>query len=67
METSHFDEKSGVITASTNWGRWYQTESDVVIEIDVEKGTRGKEAAIEIKPSHISCIVRGQEIFKVTT
>ena len=67
METSHFDEKSGVITASTNWGRWYQTESDVVIEIDVEKGTSGKEASRDIKPCHISCLVRGQEIFKVTT
>jgi hypothetical protein len=42
----------------------FQTESDVVIEIDVEKGTRGKEATVEIKPSHISCVVRGQEIFK---
>ena len=65
MDNSHFDEKSGVITASTAWGRWNQTVSEVVIEVDVERGTRGKEVAIEIKPNHISCYVRKQEIFKV--
>ena len=65
MDNSHFDEKSGVITASTAWGRWNQTVSEVVIEVDVERGTRGKEVAIEIKPNHISCFVRKQEIFKV--
>ena len=65
MDNSHFDEKSGVITAATAWGRWNQTVSEVVIEVDVERGTRGKEVAIEIKPNHISCYVRKQEIFKV--
>ena len=65
MDNSHFEEKSGVITASTAWGRWNQTVSEVVIEVDVERGTRGKEVAIEIKPNHISCYVRKQEIFKV--
>ena len=65
MDNSHFDEKSGVITASTAWGRWNQTVSEVVIEVDVERGTRGKEVAIEIKPNHISCYVRKKEIFKV--
>ena len=65
MANSHFEEKSGVIAASTPWGRWYQTGSEVVIEIEVEKGTRGKEVAIGIKPSHISCSVRQKKIFKV--
>jgi len=64
MEISHFDEKSGVISAPTPWGRWYQTAAEVGIEVEVEKGTRGKDVVIEIKPSRISCIVRNQEIFK---
>ena len=65
MEISHFDEKSGVIAAPTAWGRWYQTASEVVIEVEVEEGTRGKDVDIEIKPSRISCFVRNKEIFKV--
>ena len=65
MEVSHFDEKSGIIFASTTWGRWYQTIAEVIIEVDVENGTRGKDVKIDIKPSRISCVVHNKEIFKV--
>ena len=65
MEVSHFDEKSGIIFASTTWGRWYQTVAEVIIEVDVENGTRGKDVKIDIKPSRISCVVHNKEIFKV--
>ncbi len=65
MSNSHFDEKSGVITHSTPWGRWSQTVNEVVIEIDVEPGTRGKDVKVGIKPSYLECVVKGNEIFKV--
>jgi hypothetical protein len=65
MSNSHFDEKSGVIAHSTPWGRWNQTVSEVVIEVDLEPGTRGKDVKVVIKPSHIECVVKGNQIFKV--
>ena len=65
MANSHFDEKSGVIESLTPWGRWYQTLLEVVIEVQVEKGTRGKEVAVEIKPSYIYCSVRQKKLFEV--
>jgi hypothetical protein len=46
--------------------RWSQTVNEVVIEVDVEPGTRGKEAQVTIKPSHLECIVKGNLIFQVT-
>ncbi len=61
----HFEEKSGIIVAKTPWGKWYQTGTEVVIEIEVEKGTRGKDVSVLIKPSQISCCVRQKNIFKV--
>ena len=61
----HFDEKSGIIAAKTPWAKWYQTGTEVVIEIEVEKGTRGKDVSVLIKPSQISCCVRQKNIFKV--
>ena len=64
MEVSHFDEKSGIISAKTPWGRWYQTVAEVTIEVEVENGTRGKDVKIDIKPSRISCFVKDKEIFK---
>ena len=62
---NHFEEKSGIIAAKTPWGKWYQTGTEVVIEIEVEKGTRGKDVSVLIKPSQISCCVRQKNIFKV--
>ena len=40
--TSHFDEKSGVVSCSTLWGQWYQTAEEVVIEIPSSCEIRGK-------------------------
>lgn len=60
---SDFDERSGVACCKTPWGNWYQTVEDVVIVINVEKGTRGKEVNVVIEPQHISCVVRGRELF----
>ena len=62
---SNFDEKSGVVSHPTEFGRWWQTVDEVVVEVDVEKGTRGKEVVVVIKPSHLECRVKGNIIFKV--
>jgi len=62
---SHFDEKSGVVFHETSFGRWWQTVAEVVIEVNVEKGTRGKDVSVVIKPSQLECRVKGELIFKV--
>lgn len=41
--------------------------SEVVAEVEVEPGTRGKEIKIVIKPNDIECTVRGNTLFKVST
>ena len=38
---SSFEEKSGIVACKTSWGSWYQTYSEVVLQIDCEPGTRG--------------------------
>jgi hypothetical protein len=64
-KNSHFDEKSGVVFHETSFGRWSQTVAEVVVEVDVEKGTRGKDVVVVIKPSQLECRVKGNVIFKV--
>ena len=63
---SHFDEKSGVVTCPTPWGRWYQTVAEVMVEVDLEKGTRAKEVLVTMVPNKISCTVRHKELFSVS-
>jgi len=60
---SNFDEKSGIVFCRTGWGRWYQTVGEVVIEVDLEKGTRAKECRVTILPNQLTCVVRQKEIF----
>jgi hypothetical protein len=66
---SHFDEKSGIIYYETSFGsfngRWSQTVNEVVVEIDVDVGTRGKDVRVVIKPSLLECHVKGNLVFKV--
>ncbi len=62
---SNFEEKSGIVAHKTEWGRWYQTVSEVTIEVDLEPGTRGKEVQCQIKPNHLSCKVRDKLLFEV--
>jgi len=61
--SSHFDEKSGVVACKTSWGKWYQTVDEVVLEIDCEQGTRGKEIGIKIQSTNLSCTVKGKQLF----
>lgn len=59
-----FEDRSGVVYCSTEWGGWYQTLTDVNVEVNLQQGTKGKEVKVTIAPSRIECIVRGNTIFK---
>ncbi|XP_033123579.1 nudC domain-containing protein 2-like isoform X2 [Anneissia japonica] len=61
---SHFDEKSGIVPCETEWGMWYQTIEEVMVEINVEPGTKPKEITVIFKPNHLTCVVRGNNIIK---
>ena len=61
----HFDEKSGVVPSKTPWGNWAQTIDEVFIEVNVPKGTKGREITCVIKPKSIKFTLRGQELFQV--
>ncbi|GFV64539.1 nudC domain-containing protein 2 [Trichonephila clavipes] len=63
MPLSHFDERSGIVAAKTPWGRWWQTVSEVYIEVDVPPGTPGKDCKVTITPNRIVCRVKDKEIF----
>ena len=64
MSNSHFEEKSGLVCHETDFGKWYQTVSEVVILINLEKGTRGKEVIVDVKPNNLKCLVRGKLVLE---
>lgn len=64
--SSHFDEKSGVVSCKTPWGSWYQTVEEIVVNVNVEEGTRGRDIRVNIKPNHITCTVKGEILFAET-
>ena len=64
---SHFEEKSGVVPSETPWGSWAQTIDEVIVEVNVPKGTRGREVSCEIKPKSIKLVLKGKEVFKVAS
>ncbi|GIY30031.1 nudC domain-containing protein 2 [Caerostris extrusa] len=66
MSLSHFDERSGIVAVGTPWGRWWQTVSEVFIEVNVTPGTPGKHCRVTIKPNNIECRVQDQVIFSGT-
>lgn len=61
---SNFDEKAGVVSHATDFGKWYQTVAEVTITIDLEPGTRGKEVQVTILPRKLKCVVRGRVIIE---
>ncbi|GFT98448.1 nudC domain-containing protein 2 [Nephila pilipes] len=63
MPLSHFDERSGIVSVDTPWGRWWQTVSEVFIEVDIPPGTPGKDCKVTITPDHIVCRVKDKEMF----
>ena len=60
-----FEEKSGVVSCNTPWGKWLQNIEEVFIEIPVAEGTNSKEISIVIKPKSVKVVVKGKEIFSV--
>ena len=62
---SLFEEKSGLVVSKTDWGSWAQTIDDVVIEINVPKGTKAKDVRCRITPKSLTVFVRDAEIIKV--
>ena len=64
---SNFDEKAGVVSQNTDFGKWYQTVAEVTILVNLEVGTRGKEVQVTILPNKVKCIVRGNLIFEGKT
>jgi hypothetical protein len=62
---SHFDEKSGVVSFGTEWGRWWQNVHEVHIEVNIPKNTKAKEVSVKVCPSEINCIVCNKTVFKV--
>lgn len=65
MSLSHFDERSGIVAAETPWGRWWQTVSEVFVEINIPPGTPGRDCKITIKPNYLECHVKDKELIKV--
>ena len=62
---SNFDERSGVVYCSTDWGQWGQTIEEVYIEVNVSEGTRSRDVQCEMKHKSIALTVNKQEILKV--
>ena len=62
---SLFEEKSGVVVCKTDWGSWAQTIDDVMIEVNVPKGTKSREIKCNITPKSLTVSVQGKEIIKV--
>ena len=54
---SNFDEKAGIVSHSTEFGKWYQTVAEVTLLVDLEPGTRGKEVQVTILPKKLKCVV----------
>lgn len=65
MSLSHFDERSGIVAAETPWGRWWQTVSEVFIEINIPPDTPGKDCKISIKPKYLECRIKDKDYIKV--
>ncbi|CAD5112515.1 DgyrCDS1728 [Dimorphilus gyrociliatus] len=63
-EMSHFDERSGIVSVETPWGKWWQTISEIYIEVNVKEGTRGKDVNVEFKPSTLRVDVCGETVIK---
>ena len=65
MSLSHFDEKSGIVSSPTDWGRWSQTVNEVNIEISCDDGITSKETKIMMKPNLLKCTLKGKLLFEV--
>ena len=60
---TNFMEKCGIVHCVTPWGRWWQTLSEIHIEINVPEETASKFIKIEAKPCYITVEVSGMTVF----
>ncbi|CAH1778261.1 unnamed protein product [Owenia fusiformis] len=61
---SDFDDRSGIVCCKTDWGRWWQTMDEVVVEVDVPEGTNAKNIKCEIKTKLVKLSLQGNVIFE---
>uniref|UniRef100_A0A0B8RXY9 NudC domain-containing protein 2 n=1 Tax=Philothamnus irregularis TaxID=1899461 RepID=A0A0B8RXY9_9SAUR len=59
-----FEERSGLVSCATPWGRWYQTMEEVFVEVNVPQGTRARDVECSLKSRHLALTVAGKEVFK---
>eukprot|EP00794_Sanderia_malayensis_P007563 gene7563-8401_t len=59
-----FEERSGLVTCTTPWGKWGQTIEDVIIYVDVPEGTVSKMIQCVIQFKKISLIVKDTVVFQ---
>ena len=62
---SFFDEKRRVSKFKTDWGFWWQTVSEVHIEVNIPSNTSAKDIKVKVNPKFISCTIKGNVIFEV--
>ena len=63
---SYFDETSGIVACETEFGRWWQTVDEVVIQVDLPEATRAKEISCTVLPSRMKVSVKQKTILEVT-
>ena len=61
---SDFDDKSGIVSMVTPWGKWYQSVADVSVEVELEPGTVARDVKVEIKTTSVLCKVKGEVVFQ---
>ncbi|KAK2726140.1 nudC domain-containing protein 2-like [Artemia franciscana] len=64
MKLSFFDEKAGIVRCSTPWGSWSQTVYDVTVEIELPKGTKGRDVTVTLLSRNICCKNAGNVILQ---
>ncbi|KAI6653758.1 NudC domain-containing protein 2-like [Oopsacas minuta] len=60
---AHFDEKSGLIQCTTEWGSWAQTVEEVQITVNLKTKTSGREVNCQIKPNSIKLVIQSVVLF----
>lgn len=60
-----FDDRAGLVSCQTEFGCWLQTCDEVVIEIDVPKGTRAKDVKCDVRTNSITIEVQGKVVVQV--
>ena len=62
---SHFDEKSGIVPFTTEWGRWWQTMDEVHVELTNLDNIKSRDVSVKITPTSIECTIRGKTVLQV--